>query len=87
MTGKNQHQDQHDQQGKQQQYVWKTSHCKMLQIRWNSATKPLKWQLPAPKMCRFHENDAKTMNKKRLEVKNAANTGEIAASRFKMLQV
>ena len=42
MTGKNQHQDQHDQQGKQQQYVWKTSHCKMLQIRWNSATKPLK---------------------------------------------
>ena len=40
-----------------------------------------------PKCCRFHENDAKTMDKERFEVQNAANTVEIAASRFKMLQI
>ena len=50
-------------------------------------SKPLKWQLPAPKCCRFHENDAKTMDKERFEVQNAANTVEIAAFRVKMLQI
>jgi hypothetical protein len=38
-------------------------------------------------LCRFHENDAKTVDKERFEVQNAANTGEIAASRFKMLHI
>ena len=35
----------------------------------------------------FQENNAKSMDKERFEVKNAANTVEIAASRFKMLQI
>ena len=39
------------------------------------------------KCCRFRENDAKTMDKERFVVQNAANTVEIAASRFEMLQI
>ena len=34
-------------------------------------------------LCIFPDNDAKTMDKERFEVKHAANTVEIAASRFK----
>ena len=47
-----------------------------------SKSKPPKWQLPVPKRCRFHQNDAKTktMDKERLDVQNAANTVGIAAS-------
>ena len=43
--------------------------------------------MPASSACRFHENDVKTMDKEKFEVQNAANTVEIAASKFKMLQI
>ena len=44
-------------------------------------------EMPASSACRFHENDVKTMDKEKFEVQNAANTVEIAASKFKMLQI
>ena len=34
-----------------------------------------------------HENDAKTMDKERFAVPNAANTVEVKNCRFKMLQI
>ena len=39
------------------------------------------------RMLQFHEDDTISMDKERFEVKNVTNTVEIAASRFKMLQI
>ena len=48
---------------------------------------PLTWQHPAPKCCKLHQSVANSTENARFELKNAANTIEMAASRFKMLQI
>jgi len=48
---------------------------------------PLTWQHPAPKCCKLHQSVANSTENERFELKNAANTVEMAASRFKMLQI